>query len=244
MAWFESWSFFIKCVREFLPLFPNPSSAPLSVSWLQTSMRFSVSLKLSLSLSLSIYIYIYIYIIFTNPSVRAGYDTRSIFKRSLKVLNSEFFFSYTICLTKAEETSLPYYLPIAGEIIIGFIPFPRVLVLCEMQSVLSRIWTRVAVSISYDVHHGHLYTYIDSQERLWSIYLLIITFFDYYLVIRYIYVFNPLTLINLHQEVLHTASAMTNFHLRYNYLFRIQSSLLRVVLKSSRPGQDGILLPF
>ena len=25
-----------------------------------------------------------------------------------------------------------------------------VLVLCEMQSVLSRIWTRVAVSISYD----------------------------------------------------------------------------------------------
>ena len=40
-----------------------------------------------------------------------------------------------------------------------------VLVLCEMQSVSSRIWTRVAVSISYDdndyttgtpKHHGHL----------------------------------------------------------------------------------------
>ena len=31
-----------------------------------------------------------------------------------------------------------------------FIPFPRVLVLCEMQSVSSRIWTRVVVSISYD----------------------------------------------------------------------------------------------
>ena len=39
--------------------------------------------------------------------------------------------------------SLPYYLPIAGGRIIGFIPFPRVLVLCEMQSVSSRIWTRV-----------------------------------------------------------------------------------------------------
>ena len=31
--------------------------------------------------------------IFTNPSVRAGYDTSSIFKRSLTGLNSEFSFS-------------------------------------------------------------------------------------------------------------------------------------------------------
>ena len=30
--------------------------------------------------------------IFTNPSARAGYDTRSIFKRSLTGLNSEFSF--------------------------------------------------------------------------------------------------------------------------------------------------------
>ena len=30
-------------------------------------------------------------ILFTNPSARAGYDTRSIFKRSLTGLNSEFF---------------------------------------------------------------------------------------------------------------------------------------------------------
>ena len=33
------------------------------------------------------------YITFTNPSTRAGYDTRSIFKRSLTGLNSEFSFS-------------------------------------------------------------------------------------------------------------------------------------------------------
>ena len=57
------------------------------------------------------------------------------FKRSLTGFNSEFSFSYTSCLTKAEEPSLPYYLPIAGGRIIGFIPIPRVLVLCEMQSV-------------------------------------------------------------------------------------------------------------
>ena len=52
--------------------------------------------------------------IFTNPSARAGYDTRSIFKWSITDLNSEFSFSQASCLTKAEEPSLPYYLPIAG----------------------------------------------------------------------------------------------------------------------------------
>ena len=49
-----------------------------------------------------------------NPSAWAGYNTRSIFKRSLTGLNSEFSFSLTSCLTKAEEPSLPYYFPIAG----------------------------------------------------------------------------------------------------------------------------------
>ena len=68
-----------------------------------------------------------------NPSARAGYDTRSVLKWSLKGFNSEFSFSLTSCLTKAEEPSLPYYLLTAGGRIIGFIPFPRVLVLCEMQ---------------------------------------------------------------------------------------------------------------
>ena len=69
--------------------------------------------------------------------LRSG--TRSIFKRSLTGLNSEFSFSQTSCLTKAEELSLSYYLPIAGGRIIGFIAFPRVLMLWEMQSFTSRI---------------------------------------------------------------------------------------------------------
>ena len=84
-------------------------------------------------------------VLFTNPSARARYDTRSVFKRS--------FTGLTSCLTKAEEPCLSYYLSIAGGRIIGFIPFPRVLLLCEMQLFLSRIWTRVAVSISYDDNH-------------------------------------------------------------------------------------------
>ena len=69
-----------------------------------------------------------IVIIFTNPSARAGYDTRSVFKRSLTGF-------------------------IAGGRIIGYIPFPRVLELCEMQSLSSRIWTRIVVSNSYDDNH-------------------------------------------------------------------------------------------
>ena len=43
-----------------------------------------------------------------------------------------------------------------------------VLVLCEMQSFSSRIWTRVAVSISYDDNHyttGTSKTYQSIRER-------------------------------------------------------------------------------
>ena len=96
---------------------------------------------------------IFCLILFTNPSARAGYDTRSIFKWSLTGLHSEFPFSKTSCLTKAEEPGLFYYLPISEGRIIAFIPFPRVLVLCEMKTVSSKIWTRIAVSISYDDNH-------------------------------------------------------------------------------------------
>ena len=34
-----------------------------------------------------------VYVLFTNPSARAGYDTRSIFKRFLTGFNSGFSFS-------------------------------------------------------------------------------------------------------------------------------------------------------
>ena len=104
---------------------------------------------------------------FTNPSADVGYDTRTIFKQGLTGLNSEFSFSYTSCLAKAEEHSQPYYLPIAGGRITVFIPFPTVLVLCEMQSVSSRNGTRVAVSISYDDNY---YITCNSNAYL-SIYL-------------------------------------------------------------------------
>ena len=89
------------------------------------------------------------------PTPPLGQDMTQgqFFKQSLMGLNSEFSFPLSSCLIKTEEPSLPYYLPIAGGRIIGFIPFPRVLVRCEMQSISSRIWTRFTVSISYDDNH-------------------------------------------------------------------------------------------
>ena len=54
-------------------------------------------------------------------------------------------------LTKAKEPSLPYYIPITGGRIIGFPPFPRVLVLHEMQSASSRFDD--AMSISFNDNH-------------------------------------------------------------------------------------------
>ena len=56
--------------------------------------------------------------------------------------------------------------PTAVGRIIGFIHFPRVLVLCEMQLYWSRIWTRVAVSFSDDDNHYTTGTLIMSDEKL------------------------------------------------------------------------------
>ena len=56
-----------------------------TVRGLLTSSKFP-------SCSLAAFFLFFLYI-FTNPSARAGYDTRSIFKRSLTSLNSEFSFS-------------------------------------------------------------------------------------------------------------------------------------------------------
>ena len=58
-----------------------------------------------------------------------------------------------VTLPGLKKLVCPTILPIAGGRIIGFIPLPRVLVLCEMHSISSRIWTRVLVSISNDDNH-------------------------------------------------------------------------------------------
>ena len=78
--------------------------------------------------------------------------------RGLTNLNSEFFFNKTDCHTEVKEPSLPNYAPIAGDRIIGFIPFPSVVALSELQTASSRILTQVTVSIYYDDNHVYVKT--------------------------------------------------------------------------------------
>ena len=82
-----------------------------------------------------------------------------IFKQRLIGLNSEFSFCYTGCHIEAEDSSLPFYLPVAGGIkrgfmpklktqsahgkkTIGFLSIVRVLLLCEMQAASLSINTK------------------------------------------------------------------------------------------------------
>ena len=46
--------------------------------------------------------------------------------------------------------SQAYYLLIAEERIVGFMSFPRVLALCEMQSASFKIWTQITGFITFD----------------------------------------------------------------------------------------------
>ena len=76
--------------------FSNPFE-PFQIKW---GMYFSKELcRSSLlcrcydSACICVGIVVHGYTIFTNPSARAGYDTRSIFKQRLTGLNSEFSFS-------------------------------------------------------------------------------------------------------------------------------------------------------
>ena len=53
---------------------------------------------------------------------------------------------------KVKEPSLPY-LPIAEKRIVGCTPFLRALVLGEMKTALNKIWTWVAMPISYEYNN-------------------------------------------------------------------------------------------
>ena len=129
-------------------------------------------------------VYIYIYIdththTHTTPLSWAGCDTRSRFKQSLTGLNSEISFSKTCCHTKIKEPSFLYF-PITEGRIVGFMPFPRVLVLCKMQRVRFRIWTQVTTSTSSDNCYTmntydkyHVYTF----DIFWTPFIFIYTIF-------------------------------------------------------------------
>ena len=85
--------------------------------------------------------------IYHIPLLQTGCDAESLFKWNAVGLKSDFFPSG--CLTKVKEPSLSYNLFIAGGRTDGFMPFPSILTLFEMQTSLFRIWTQVTDSFSY-----------------------------------------------------------------------------------------------
>ena len=92
------------------------------------------------------------YIIFTNPTARAGYDTRSVFKRSLTGLNSEFPSPSLVALPRLKYQSALLFTHSRREN--NWIhTFPKGISAMWNAISLVQVWTRVAVSISYDDNH-------------------------------------------------------------------------------------------
>ena len=89
-----------------------------------------------------------------NPFTQAECDIMWIFKVEFYTVNSKFSF-LTGCHNKIKVLSLSYYLSIAWERTVRFIPLPRVLPLCEKQTASSNIRTRITASIS---HYNNRYT--------------------------------------------------------------------------------------
>ena len=97
--------------------------------------------------------------IFTNP-LRSG-RIWSIFKQGLIGLNLEFSFSWTSCLTKAEEPSLPYYLPNLFYTLSVYFPFSQSFSYIFFYQFLSVIFflyfSVLSVSFSFSDYFLHLF---------------------------------------------------------------------------------------
>ena len=140
-AWISDLQFFLVFFNynKNLSLTVGRLSAFLFINWFNSNFLWAVQLHYTCSA-------------FTQP-VRLGQDvTRSIFKQSEAGWNSEISFK-TGCLTKTKEPNRPYCLCIAGRKTDGLMLFPVVLVLSEIQTALSRIWTRVANSVFWNDSH-------------------------------------------------------------------------------------------
>ena len=87
-----------------------------------------------------------IYIYISYSSALAGFDTISIFKQSFIGLNLEFPVFLIGYHTKVNAQSALHFTT-NWRGIIGFLLFPWILALWEMQTASSRIWTRFVVSI-------------------------------------------------------------------------------------------------
>ena len=93
----------------------------------------------------------------------AGCNTMLIFIRGTVGLNSEFSFSLTGCRTKSKGISISHYLHIARGKRDGLMSLPRLLSRSETQAASSRIWTRIANTISCESNH---YTILPPVELM------------------------------------------------------------------------------
>ena len=105
--------------------------------------------------------------IFTKSTKTAGCYTMSIFKRASTGLNSKLLFLYTSCPTKVKDPTSPENLSIAGVRIPVCISL--LLVLCEIQTALSSIWTRFVMFMSY---HDNRFTTLSRYPWLRTVVVL------------------------------------------------------------------------
>ena len=80
---------------------------------------------------------------FTQPFRMIQVQHKVIFNAEFNRFEFSAFLLLDQLQIMVKKSSLPYYLPIAGGRILGFIPFLRVLVLCEMQTASFRILNSV-----------------------------------------------------------------------------------------------------
>ena len=89
--------------------------------------------------------HICIYIYVSIPPHAQDATRGLLFKQSLTGLNAEFSFSQTI--SRLKSSVCPTILPIAGRMIVGFIPLARVSVLCSKQIAMSSIYIYIYMYI-------------------------------------------------------------------------------------------------
>ena len=90
-----------------------------------------------------------------TPFIRAGYDTRSVFYAEFNRFWIQSFLSpRPVATPRLKSLICSIILPMTERRIVRFIPFLKILALCEMTTASSSIWILVAVSISYNDNHN------------------------------------------------------------------------------------------
>ena len=82
---------------------------------------------------------------------------QTVFKLITSALNLEFSFSLTSCHPKVKEPNLSYYLLIAGERIVGFIPFIRVFIFYLLRTFCPHLGSFVLFLLHYVSDKFHLW---------------------------------------------------------------------------------------